>query len=426
MSSTGRAGRRSVVDGKGRPTLVARHGGKRYALTASEGIPADRWTRVRVEMDGSSAFIHIDGEEVAGKRFEFRPRMVFIGDRPEGNFIACGRNGDEFFEGRMDHFRIYRKVHDDFGALGPPPLALTQMQEWSEEDQRRSDEWEGRRKAKEAELKAGEYADILGEIRRLEQQKSALYKTAKLEELEGRVRDADNRKRALDRKISQAARSLGDAAGTEREVKELRRKIDGIVREIRRDGAYVKLTEEIRTCEKRRGEMERELRESPKLKAISAKTDAIGEEKRKAEERIRRLPELKGIMALSEQEKDGRKKRELQDRHRRLLEERKSADPAWQKAEVASQRLRRLRDETLRNVREAHAGRRRMNEQVRRLKQKLSALEARLRKSHPELSELEKSVRAKQEPAHTRRRQFEEKARAAEDYRKAEAARAAA
>ncbi|MHC4200797.1 MAG: DUF6055 domain-containing protein, partial [Planctomycetota bacterium] len=170
-----------AVDGrKGRPTLVARHDGKRYRLTASEGIPADRWTRVRVEMDGSSAFIHIDGEEVAGKRFEFRPRMVFIGDRPEGNFVACGRNGDEFFEGRMDHFRIYRKVHDDFDALGPPPLALTQMQEWSEEDQRRSDEWEGRRKAKEAELKAGEYGDMQAEIKRLEEQKSALNRTVKL------------------------------------------------------------------------------------------------------------------------------------------------------------------------------------------------------------------------------------------------------
>ena len=70
--------------------------------------------------------IHLDGKQVAGKGFAFGPRAVFIGDRPEGNFIACGRNREAFFKGRMDHFRIYRKVHDDFGAVGSPPGALIQ------------------------------------------------------------------------------------------------------------------------------------------------------------------------------------------------------------------------------------------------------------------------------------------------------------
>jgi hypothetical protein len=95
--------------------------------------PANEWVRVRVEMNGSTASIHVDGKQVAQKAFAFSPRKVFIGDRPEGNFIACGRNKDEFFQGRMDHFRIYRKVHNDFNALGPPPFALTQMPESAEE-----------------------------------------------------------------------------------------------------------------------------------------------------------------------------------------------------------------------------------------------------------------------------------------------------
>jgi hypothetical protein len=85
-------------------------------------------------MDGSVASIHIDGRQVAKKDFTFEPRKVFMEDRPEGNFIACGRNKNELFKGRIDFFRIYRKVHDDFDALGPVPFALTQMQQRPEED----------------------------------------------------------------------------------------------------------------------------------------------------------------------------------------------------------------------------------------------------------------------------------------------------
>ncbi len=416
-----------AVDGRnGRPTLGARHDGKRYGLTASEGIPAEEWTRVRVEMDGSSAFIHIDGEEVAGKRFEFRPRDVFPGDRPEGNFIACGRNGDEFFHGRMDHFRIYRKVHDDFDTVGPPPFALTQMQEWSEEEQELSDEWEGRRKAKEAELKAGEYGDMQNEIRRLEKHKSALRKTANLDHLEARAREAEKEKRALDRKIHDEFKALPGTVKTEREVKELRRKMDEIMKEIRRNSEYAKLAEDIRTCEKQRGEAEKEIRESPSLKAISAKAGAADEERRKVEERIKQLPELKRIKELSEQEEDNRKKRGLQDKYRRLFEARRLADPGWQKTAVASQRLGRLRDETLRNEREDHSGLAKKTSERHQLGRKLSALETRLRESHPELSRLEKSVRVKQGVLGAKRKQIEERVRSSAAYKNAEAARVAA
>ena len=125
----------SLAGQTGKPTLTARHDGKTYTVAASQGIPANQWVRVRVEMDGSTASIYVDGKRVARKSFAVSPRMVFIGDRPEGNFIACGRNRDEFFKGRMDHFRIYRKVHDDFDALGPPPFALTQTHERSDEFQ---------------------------------------------------------------------------------------------------------------------------------------------------------------------------------------------------------------------------------------------------------------------------------------------------
>jgi len=54
-------------------------------------------------MDGATASIHLDGKQVAQEACAFRPRDVFIGDSPEGNFIACSRNQDGFFTGRMDN-----------------------------------------------------------------------------------------------------------------------------------------------------------------------------------------------------------------------------------------------------------------------------------------------------------------------------------
>jgi hypothetical protein len=98
---------------QGKPTLVAHHAGKTYKLASSQAIAPKKWSRLRIEMDGASAAIHVDGKQTAKQSFPFRPFMVFPGDAPVGNFIACSRNRDEFFQGQMDHFRIYRKVHED-------------------------------------------------------------------------------------------------------------------------------------------------------------------------------------------------------------------------------------------------------------------------------------------------------------------------
>jgi len=159
------------LDGGGKPTLTARHKGKIHTVAAAQGIPVNKWARVRVEMDGRTASIYLDGKQVARKGFAFSPRTVFIGDEPEGNFIACGRNKNEFFAGKMDHFRIYRKVHANFDAVGPPPSALVQMSEWSEKEQQRHDQWQKLRKATEDELRAGKYGQLQAEIRKLQQQK---------------------------------------------------------------------------------------------------------------------------------------------------------------------------------------------------------------------------------------------------------------
>ena len=157
-----------------KPSLTAKHKGKSYSLTAQQGVPAGKWARVRVEMDGKTASIYIDGTQVAKGKFEFRPRDVFIGDRPEGNFIACGRDKKDFFSGRMDHFRIYRKVHKDFSALGEAPFPLTQTitPESIAKAKKLSDDWEKFKKVRWAELnKTSGYDAMTEKIKALDELK---------------------------------------------------------------------------------------------------------------------------------------------------------------------------------------------------------------------------------------------------------------
>jgi len=415
------------VDGAGgRPTLTARHKGKTYTLAASQGIPIDKWARVRVEMDGRQAAIHIDGKQVAKNAFAFRPRMVFIGDRPEGNFIACSRNKDEFFRGRMDHFRIYRKVHDEFSEIGPPPLPLTRLQEWSEKDQQRRDEWQGRRNAKEAEINAGRYGELQKEIRQLHQQRAELHKVTDTAELEARARTADEAKNKLERKIHEDYQALPERAEIEKEIGELGKKIDDIARRVRERSEYVKLTEEIQACEQRRGQVDGEARESPKLKAISAKTEAANEAKAKIEDRIAKLPELAELADSAEKEEDGQKKRELQDRYNRLLAARQSSDPEWQKTEIVIRDLRNLYNETLRRETETHAGRIKLDSQIQRLHRKRNTLNTKLLESDPEYSRLQATRSEKQSHLAAKRRQIEERIRSSAAYKNAEARRVAA
>jgi len=187
-------------------------------------------------MDGVTASIYVGGKQVARKGLAVRPRDVFIPDQPEGNFIACGRSKKEFFAGKMDHFRIYRKVHKDFNALGPAPSAITQMPEWSEEDQKRADAWNARRKAKEVEIKAGRYGEIQKEIRKLHQDRAALSRTKKLKEIEDAVRKAHHSRGTLDRKMHESFRKLPQTVKTGKEIKELRQKIEAVTRRMKKDG----------------------------------------------------------------------------------------------------------------------------------------------------------------------------------------------
>ena len=416
----------TVDGGSGKPTLTARHGGKTLTLAASQGIPSGKWSRVRVEMDGSTASIHIDGKQVAKKAFAFSPRSVFISDRPEGNFIACGRGQDEFFKGQIDHFRVYRAVHEDFASIGPAPFPITQVQEWSPRDQELSDEWEAGRRVVEAKLGEGKYGELQKEIGRLHQERGKLHHIVNPADLEARVRKADETRNKLEGSIHQQYRDLPVVAETEKQIGELGKTIDTIAAKVREDAAYVKLSAEIQAAESKRGEVLAEVRESLKLKAIAAEIEKANKAKVKVEESIRELPELKELAASAEQETDGQKKRELQEKYNRLLASRQKSDTRWHKAEIAIRQLNSKRDETLRVETETHAGRIKLEGRIHKLNQQRGELHAKLLNSNQEYAKLQKLRAEKQAALQAKRQEIEQRVRSSAEYKTAVAESTAA
>jgi len=358
-----------LADKSGELSLIARHKGDTFRVAASQAIPGGTWSRVRVELDGLTAAIYVDDKELAHGEFAFRPHDVFGGDRAEGNFIGCSRNRDRFFTGLMDHVRIYREVHDHFGALDPAPFALTQVQEWSEKDQGRADAWEVRRKVKEAAF------------------------TAKLVGLDARVKELAKEKRDLDEKARDAFRALPSTVKAEQEIKELKPKAAVLTSRIRQDSAYTKLAEKIQTCEQQRREMEAEVRNSAAFKALSVQLDAARDQKQKAEQRAG---------------------------------EKKLSDPAWQRADIAQRRLENQRRTLERTERGNHVGLARKNSEHRRLKAELNDLSTELKDRHPELSKLERSLRKMQDALSAARRQHEKTQREQDAYMQIDAAYVAA
>jgi len=266
---------------KGKPTLTAKHKGKSYSVTASQDIPADKWVRVRVEMNGSDASIYIDSKRAAKGAFGFRPRDVFMGDRAEGNFIGCGRNKGDFFKGRMDYFRIYRKTHDDFDAIGEVPPPLTQVVSKEACDRalelslklagsKRAVEWKKRQAAKYQEL-AQQSADskLAKEEQELNRRKSRILNTSnRLTELHKKRGAVHAKKGSLDRKLLDKFNALAETRKANQEIAELRQKIEGIRRAIKESSEYTGAIKAIRAAEERLREIDKAVRESARAKAL--------------------------------------------------------------------------------------------------------------------------------------------------------------
>ena len=304
----------------------------------------------------------------------------------------------------MDHFRIYREVHDNFGALDTPPFALTQVQEWSENDQERADTWDARRKAKEAELN----------------------RDAKLVGLDARVKELAKEKRDLEQKARDGFNALPSTVKAEQEIKELKAKAGVLTSRVRQDNEYKKLAERIQAIERQRRELEKAIRNSTASKALSVSLDAVNARKQKAEQRIRQLPTLVETMRLADEEGDLQKKRVLTEKYNGLFQSEKLSDLKWQMADIAQRRFENQR-RTLEGVeRRKHVGLTTKNNEHRRLRGNLRDLTEKLRGTYPELSKLDKLVWGKQNALSSARKGHEEKQRGRHEYMQIAEAYAAA
>jgi len=238
---------------------------------------------------------------------------------------------------------------------------LTQLSEWSEDDQERADTWEVRRKIKEAELN----------------------RSAKLVVLDARVKELANQKRDLEQKTRDAFKALPSTVKAEQEIKELKSKAGVLMSRIRQDKAYTNLAEQIQACEQQRRELEEAIRNGAALKALSVQLDAARDQKQKAEQRV------------------GAKK---------------LFDPAWQRADIALRRLENQRRTLERTERRNHVGLARKNSEHWRLRGELSDLTEQLRGAYPELSKSDKLIWGKQGALTTARKRHAEKQRGQDEY----------
>ncbi len=409
-----------AIDAKnGKPSLGAKHKGKSYSLAAAQGVPAGKWIRLRIEMDGTTASIYIEGKRVARGAFAFSPRSVFIGDRAEGNFIACGRNRSDFFAGKMDHFRIYRAVHKDFEALGSAPSAITQLQEWSQADQRKADAWEARKLVAQGRLMTGQYGRLHQEIERhMKEKQQVLRKLYDIDNLEARAKKADETLRQMHREINEAARAKPEIVELEKTIAELRKQLNVITSEIRKNAEYVKLERQVKACEKQLHQVDANARAIGEYKALADRIKTANRTKESARKRIEDLPQLTRLAEQVKKEKDGSKRRKLQQQHSHMSQQLTAADLQYQQASVASARMNRVFHKMLRY--KVRTDRRRLEPRFNLLRKDRNKLLARLTANHSQAADLQKQIAAKQQRLTAVRKSIQDRIGAKDVYKDAE------
>jgi len=415
----------SIDPRNGKPILSAEHGGKSFSLTSAQGSPAGKWVQVRVEMDGKTASIFINGKQAARGAFAFSPRDVFIGDRPEGNFIACGRGKSDFFAGRIDHFRIYRAVHKDFDALGSAPFAITQLQEWSQADQHRADQWEARKKIADARLMTGKYGRLQKEIEQCSaEQMQIRRKQNNVDELEARARQADELIREMHKEINQTYRAHANVAEIEEAVGKLREKANAVVAKIRENPEYVKLDGQVKVREKQMHQVDARVRAIPKFKAIADKIQAANKTMDSAQKRIKALPKPAQLSDRIKKETDGQKRQQLQKAFNTLSQQLLAQDVEYQRASIAASRLNRVFHKMLRY--KVRNERRKVESEFNDLRKRRDKMLAALSAADADYAKLQKDIAAKQKLLSDIRTGVRKRIESKDAYRNAEDKRRAA
>jgi len=107
----------------GKPAFTAIVDGKPVsALSASRPLPRNRWTRLRLEIDGERIALWLNEKKAGQTASAFRPCQAFEPGVAKRNVIAAARDGGKKFKGVFDNVVIYTKVHGESFAEVPPPI----------------------------------------------------------------------------------------------------------------------------------------------------------------------------------------------------------------------------------------------------------------------------------------------------------------
>jgi hypothetical protein len=101
--------------------LTATVDGKQaVSVKSSKKVPAGKWSRLRVEIDGKTTSLWLDSEKVGSTETAFRPCDVFAPESAKVNAIGNSRDGDSPLAAVFDGVVIYHTVHEDFDSIPGP------------------------------------------------------------------------------------------------------------------------------------------------------------------------------------------------------------------------------------------------------------------------------------------------------------------
>ncbi|MFC1601050.1 DUF6055 domain-containing protein [Candidatus Sumerlaeota bacterium] len=177
--------------------LVTLVDGKKESLAAS-AVAAGKWTTIRVEIDGKTMAIFNDSKKVASRASTFRPADVFPGGCVKRNFIGATREGKNYFQGTLDHVRIYSVINQDFAKDGivpeissrrVDPSFLSRFEQFTELNAQRLKAWEQSAAAKKApSIDTSRLSTWQQQVAEIRQERKGLGK-ARTDELDKEAKD---------------------------------------------------------------------------------------------------------------------------------------------------------------------------------------------------------------------------------------------
>jgi hypothetical protein len=95
-------------------------GWKAISVKGGKAVPAGRWSRLRVEMDGKRTSLWLNGERITSVEAAIRPCDVFGPDEIRLNVVGNSRDKEHPLPAVLDNIVIYHTVHEDFGGVPQP------------------------------------------------------------------------------------------------------------------------------------------------------------------------------------------------------------------------------------------------------------------------------------------------------------------